>query len=281
MITDNESNIVFISNLLNIRDKGFSFKLESIFRKNTIRFDYLKNTKDIWCRDYMPIQVNKNKFVQFRYSPSYLSAKKFTPFKTNPEKVCAAINISTIKTEIILDGGNVVRSKKKIIITDKLFIDNKSVKKKNLLNELYELFEVEDIVIIPHQPNDMFGHADGMVRFLDEDTVLLNDFSSEKKYFRDSLLRTLKKHQIAPIPFTYTPSSEKNEDNVPSAKGTYINYLHVGDFILMPTFYISSDDSALKQLSSILPNKKIETLDCVNIAAEGGVLNCITWNIDV
>ncbi len=281
MITDDESNIVFESNLLRSRNTIFSLQLESILRRNTIRFDYLKNTKDIWCRDYMPVQVSKNKFIQFKYSPSYLSAKKFRHLKTNPEKVCSAINISAIKTKIILDGGNVVRSKKKIILTDKIFIDNKWIPKRNLLNELYELFEAEDIIIIPHQPNDVFGHADGMVRFLDEDTILLNDFSAEKKYFRDNLLRTLKKHHLATILFTYSPSSEKNETNVPSAIGTYINYLHIGNFILMPTFNITSDDSAFKQLISILPNAKISTLNCVSIASEGGVLNCITWNIDI
>lgn len=281
MITDSESNIVFISKLLNLRYRDFSVNLEGIFKKNAIRFEYLYNTKDIWCRDYMPVQVRKNKFVQFKYSPSYLSAIKFQSLKSDTETICAEINISAKRVNIILDGGNVVRSKKKVILTDRIFFDNKAIDKKNLLKELYCLFEVDDIIIIPHQPNDMFGHADGMVRFLDENTVLLNDFTSEKKYFRENLLRSLKKHRLDPILFTLTPSSEKNEDNVPSAIGTYINYLHIGNFILFPAFNLASDEYALNQLSSILPKTRIETLDCVNVASEGGVLNCISWNIDL
>lgn len=281
MITDSESNIVFLSELLIERDRELSINIEVIFRENAIRFEYLKNTKDIWCRDYMPVQVSKNKFVQFRYSPSYLSSIKFQSLKSDTETICAEINISANRVNIILDGGNVVRSKKKVILTDKIFFDNKSIEKKNLIKELYGLFEVDDIIIIPHQPNDMFGHADGMVRFLDENTVLLNDFTSEKKYFRENLLRSLKKHRLDPILFTYTPSSEKNEDNVPSAIGTYINFLHIGNFILFPAFNLTSDEYALNQLSSILPKTRIETLDCVNVASEGGVLNCISWNIDL
>ena len=35
----------------------------------------IPGTQDIWCRDYMPIQVAEDRFVQFRYAPDYLGGQ--------------------------------------------------------------------------------------------------------------------------------------------------------------------------------------------------------------
>ena len=56
-------------------------------RKRDIPFTYLKGTKDIWCRDYMPIQIQKDRFVFYRYTPDYLQDKTGLTLQTNPELV--------------------------------------------------------------------------------------------------------------------------------------------------------------------------------------------------
>ena len=64
MITDQETNFVYFSEQL--IEKGFETeynKIVSILEKYSIGHGLLKGTKDIWCRDYMPIQVDKDKII--------------------------------------------------------------------------------------------------------------------------------------------------------------------------------------------------------------------------
>jgi agmatine deiminase len=42
---------------------------------------------------------------------------------------------------------------------------------------------------------------------------------------------------------------------------------------------MKKDDEVIKQLESISPGQTIATIDSSEIANEGGILNCITWNI--
>ncbi len=74
MITDNECNVVFHSDLLESQIGTQTFeRIREALELHSVEFKVLTNTKDIWCRDYMPIQLKKNRFIQFRYEPSYLN----------------------------------------------------------------------------------------------------------------------------------------------------------------------------------------------------------------
>ena len=53
-----------------------------------------------------------------------------------------------------------------------------------MIDSLTELFEVDKIIFIPTDEDDIFGHADGMVRFIDDDTVLINNYSKEWLYLK-------------------------------------------------------------------------------------------------
>lgn len=46
-----------------------------VLHKSNVKYAFLKGTKDIWCRDYMPVQTESGKFIQFKYNPSYLKGK--------------------------------------------------------------------------------------------------------------------------------------------------------------------------------------------------------------
>jgi agmatine/peptidylarginine deiminase len=55
------------------------------------------------------------------------------------------------------------------------------VDKQQLIQQLKNLFKVDQLIIIPKDPNDFTGHADGMVRFVDDKTVLVNKYSNQVK----------------------------------------------------------------------------------------------------
>lgn len=65
MITDAEANFVYFSGLLqeNPKYQDFSQRLTDVLKKHNISHGYLPGTRDIWCRDYMPVQVERDRFI--------------------------------------------------------------------------------------------------------------------------------------------------------------------------------------------------------------------------
>lgn len=253
-------------------------------------------TNDIWCRDFMPVKRNDGKYVLFNYNPSYLKPKwqyKLTPRK-NIISICKELNIEFIDgIGLNLDGGNVVQSGDRIIMTDVIYHANgiKEDKKKqdNLIKRLEKMLEAE-ILIIPHQPDDPLSHSDGVVRFLDQKTVLVNNFSSvegtdfeESKHYLDNMFGALGKAGLNIIQVPYSPVDEIGEDGMPVALGIYINYLETNRYVFLPQFreaFEEKDHEAIKVFSALFKrvNKTVVPMDSRSIALKGGVLNCITWN---
>jgi len=86
-------------------------------------------------------------------------------------------------------------------MTDKVLVENEELYKPiDLTDKLKQIFEVEKVVLIPWIKDDIYGHADGMVRFLDEQSLLVNDFSSERPSWQNEFERAFKKELILIIP---------------------------------------------------------------------------------
>jgi len=65
MITDKETNFLYFSDRLKTDYQTFYKRFITLLNRLNIKSGEIPDTKDIWCRDYMPIQVDKDKFVQF------------------------------------------------------------------------------------------------------------------------------------------------------------------------------------------------------------------------
>lgn len=279
MIASKETNSVYFSELLS-SDKRFTQTcnaLTELLEKHSVKYSFLKATKDIWCRDYMPIQIDKEKFVQFRYEPSYL--KDDLELQSDPKEVCKANNIKPQFSKINLDGGNVVNWSDRAIITDRVFDENPEYLSKNkLIAEIEKLLEVE-IIVIPQIKSDMTGHADGMVRFVDRNTLLGNNREQEYRYWKNGINKILKEKGIEYIDIPFLDHKEKNYPD--HAIGCYVNYLEVENLIVIPIFETekNKDQEVYDKFKEIFPNRKIETINYNEIGFFGGLLNCTTWTI--
>jgi agmatine/peptidylarginine deiminase len=284
MIADQDTNIVYISELLQT-DPRFTEvcnQLISTFNSFQVTYKFLKGTKDIWARDYMPIQVNEDKFIEYRYDPDYLQevGKEGRDIKTYPDIVCDKHNLRTIKTEIILDGGNVIKSNNCVILTDKIFKENALYyTESQLIDKLKELFEIDSIITIPWDKCDEYGHADGMLRFIDDNTVLINGyFKLYGKQFQKKFFGALEQNNLDYRELNFdvpNPNADLNWG--------YINFLQTKDLILVPKFNIEEDDQALNQIKKHFPKysqeERVAQLNMADIVEFGGALNCITWTI--
>ncbi len=271
---------IYFSSLLKQQFPKLTSNLEKELNSKKIAFSYLTHTKDIWCRDYMPIQIGKDEFVLFNYFPSYL--KGASKLRTDNKKVCEKHRINYTFSPIILDGGNVVRWNEKAILTDRIFTENKTkIGDSLLLHQLEKLLKAE-IIIIPTEDDDVVGHVDGMVRFLDNTTVLVNDYSktNSKKSFQKKLYSALSSKNLKIVFTPYFPDEKwfsKSKYDIAPATGVYMNYLQVGETIILPQFSIPQDKIAVNFFSHYF---KVITIDCKKLAQQGGLLNCISWEIN-
>ena len=68
-MVDSLTDTVFFSDLLPERCPTLYQSLDKILKENDIDHRLLSHTKDIWCRDYMPIQTSEKRFVFYKYNP--------------------------------------------------------------------------------------------------------------------------------------------------------------------------------------------------------------------
>ncbi len=275
MITDDKTNFLYLSDLLP-RKKIFFESFTNLLASLQVRYELLPFTKDIWCRDYMPIQVEQCKFVRFKYEPDYLQNNTYISSQTNNKQVCRAIEIAAIESHIKIDGGNVIKGSDWVILTDKIFKENPTHTKLGLIKELENLFGCK-IIIIPREPGDYTGHADGMVRYYDDNTLLINNYKpNDKPDFQRKLMRELKGNGFQLIKIPYNPYKNVNRE---SADGLYINYLKMDSLTILPIFGMKEDDLTARFFEQLFPGRPLKTIDAREVSKEGGVLNCITWNI--
>jgi agmatine deiminase len=161
-------------------------------------------------------------------------------------------------------------------MTDRIFIDNPTYERKELIKDLLNYFEVDKLFFVPEQPHDFTGHSDGMVRFIDERTVIINDYAEDKEEFKRAFEIAIHNTGLEYIKIPYKAYHNKSYNN---ANGDYINYLQMENTIIIPTFGIKEDDEVVKQFEDIFKGQTIATVDGNEIANQGGILNCITWNI--
>lgn len=222
----------------------------------------------IWSRDYMPVQVSEKKFVRFNYSPDYL--EDYPEYKPNTSAILAELGLHVIDSDIILDGGNVISCGDKVIMTDKIFRENPHYDQNTIVDTLSQLLEAE-IVLIPEDYYDEYGHADGMVRYMGEGRVLLNNYYDFDKALRKRLLTALSPH------FDIT---ELHYDTHTNNSWAYLNFLHVGHHIFIPMMEDKLGETAFRQIADAFPQCKCYPVHrCEAIVRDGGALNCSTWNI--
>lgn len=279
MFKGQETDFVYFSELLCSNDKfsGVYKKITKILDKHNIRHGLLKNTGNIWCRDFMPIQLDKGKFVQFRYEPSYL--RDYMELHTNPQDVCAANNINPVFSQINLDGGNIVNWSDKAIISSRIFKENPEYSdKRKLVSHIEKLLEVE-VIVIPDIKSDYTGHADGMVRFVKSKTILGNDRNKEFAYWKKQMKVVLDKFGFEYIDIPFFEYKDKKYPD--SAIGCYVNYLEVGNVIILPIFKVDGNNDVVvyRLFKDIFPDRIIEAVNINDIGVYGGLLNCITWTI--
>ena len=257
--------IIRLSNLLFTKYPNSAKDLTNILNKHKIFFEIIENTKDIWARDYMPICLDDGTLVSFIYDPDYLKKQDYENTRTQ-------IKYENNHLDLVIDGGNFVRYKNKAIMTEKVFKENPTKTEEEIIKTIKDICKLDELIIIPKQPYDIYGHSDSMVRWIDENSVLVNDFSIESKSYNEKLLHVLKSHNLNIKSMKYSDSFFTKDRNW----GAYLNFIKIENILIVPIYGITEDALAINQIKNIFDDCITETIEFNEIINEGGAIHCIT-----
>lgn len=293
MILDSDTNIVYFSKQLLKYPHGMDIVKQ--VDEHGVFVDFIPSTRDIWARDYMPIQIADNKYIGYEYCPNYLYPN-YTSLITNQARVCDEMDIDTVPTGLMIDGGNVVKTSKGIIMIDKVFRENNHFSKIQLFNRLEKAF-CSEIIFLPWDRSEYYGHTDGVVREISAGKVLMTNYHRFSKKYAGQFEKILSSHfDVEVLDYDVKKPHINN--------WCYINFLRVGNRIFLPqltpmrrlveeecnivnnkTEYaptgkiVEEDALAVEQFKRLFTNCEIIPVSCPKIVDEGGALNCISWNV--
>ena len=278
MTTDNLTNTVYFSGLLPKKCPILNQHIVEALETNKIRYAYLSETKDIWCRDFMPIQIEEDLFVFYKYTPDYLQTPYYRRIQTNPEKVFQApqnrleqLAQNAITIDLVLDGGNVVKCGDTIVMTEKVFVENKGKTRTEVEKILKDAFRC-DILFLPWDRKETFGHSDGIVHYAGDGKILLTNYDDSSLYYFRRFRKVLEKHfEVFPLKYAAKRRHARS--------WAYINFLQIGKLVLVPQLGLEEDGLALEQIANALSDFEVIGIPALEAVRRGGGLNCVSWNI--
>lgn len=231
---------------------------------------------DIWIRDFGTIDTKTE--VKFDFKPQYLTIDDSIWINDSYNDWFATKNLSSKKSDLILDGGNLVfNGENKAVTTVRIFEDNPQYSESEIDSMLKELLQVTEIAYLPEEEGDITGHSDGMVMWAESDKLLVNEYEEP---FRSQVLLELEKSfsdiEIIEIPYVLHDELWKDW---PSACGYYLNSLVTEDYIYVPIYGLEEDQQVLDLIQSHT-SKKVVSIDASNVCFMGGSVRCLTWTTD-
>lgn len=245
--------------------------IKNALEANGVEYGLLENTKDVWARDYMPAFTGKH-YVAYTYNPDYLQNEKDKPYIT--DNIHAVFDFSKdklITTDLVIDGGNIIMCGDKMVMTDKVFKENPNYSKTEVQERIEKAFSAKLVIIPWDKEEKKYGHADGMVRYIAENHVLINNYKDFDPEFRLKLLDALTPH------FAQISELEYGKANRVDS-WAHLNYLQVDKLIFVPQLDIASDALTIEQLANLFPDSKIIPVEVKGIVRKEGALNCVSWN---
>lgn len=191
---------------------------------------------DIWLRDYHPLPLeadphSASRYVAFRYAPQYLE-REIT-------SVVGLLAPNCDESDLILDVGNLIHNGQgTVIVTERALSDN-CLSHAALHRELCKYFIVKELIVIPEEPGDITGHADGLVQFLSTSVIAVNRYdgeTEEQRKYRLLLMQILRSHRLSVVLIDSEQPLSISGEGIPSAWGNRINFLRWREKILFPAF---------------------------------------------
>ncbi len=233
---------------------------------------------DIWMRDFTT--VNPENPTQFVYTFASMSKKQSLETQQSFNDFADIYGIKRSKTGLIIDGGNLVDNYAGKYITTTRFAKDNKLSIEEAKQELKKTLNAKEVAII-EPDEEALAHSDGMVMWLDEKTLLVNDYSGDKR-FRDSVINELKSSfpdtKIIKVPVVNVENKRGEWEGFESACGVNLNSVLTFKNVYVPVFGMAHDKKAVEIIRQNT-DKKVLEVDAKGVCPMGGSVRCLTWQL--
>ena len=230
--------------------------------------------RDIWTRDFFPVLAGNP--VLFRYSAAAQQGnqKDADWVQAGFLRLARRFGLEYRRAPWILDGGNVVDDGTgRVMVTDRFLADN-GLDGSPGMNVLREMLGCDRLAILPADPDDRLGHADGLAAFVASNTIAVTRYTGE---FRKALKRSLREvFPDARILELESPMDAAAFDpEYGSARGLYVNATVTDRYLYLPVYGLDADGRALKRIRAAT-DREVIPVDASRIAQLGGSVRCLS-----
>lgn len=236
------------------------------------------DVRDIWMRDFTT--VNPMQPVQFTYTWASMTKKQSKDVQKSFNQFADRYQIQRAKTDLMIDGGNLVDDYAGRVITTTRFMEDNELSYNEAKQELKAMLGATEVAIL-EPDEEVLAHSDGMVSWVDKNTLLVNDYSKTPS-FRTTVMKELKASfptaKIVEVPVEYKTNPKGQWEGFESACGVNLNATVTQNNIYVPTFNMPHDQKALtiiKQNTS----KKVIPVNAESVCPMGGSVRCLTWQV--
>jgi len=246
---------------------------------------------DCWARDsgatFLLNDKNKLGGIDWEFN----GWGKFKPFDSDNKVAKFMIENSSadyFKNQMILEGGSIhVDGEGTLLTTEQCLLNknrNPKLSKKEIEKNLKEYLNINKIIWLKNGTDEgTDGHVDNIACFVKPGTVLAlsckdkNDPFYEKIHENLEILKSSTDSKGRVLNIIELEMSYKRlipNDDEPSS---YINFYIANKGIVMPSFEDEKADYNAKTIvQSIFPDRKIITINGIDISMGGGNVHCIT-----
>ena len=239
--------------------------------------------RDIWIRDFS--LSNAAAPVKFRYTAagqgSGVHGQREADFVQRTfNQLLADARITQASTELLNDGGNFVDDYAGNVVMSNKFLRDNNLSEAQARGDIRALTGARQVAFIEADEQGGLEHADGVVAFVDQNTVIVNAYPDDPNYATQlhadlrAGLPQVAIHEIVAPWF----GDNTYDKRFGSACGLYTNALVTPHRIYFPQFGIPEDKIALQQIRAIT-DKQVIPVDSAKVCHMGGGVRCLSWQL--
>ncbi|MCJ7443190.1 MAG: agmatine deiminase family protein [Methanotrichaceae archaeon] len=256
-----------------------------------IRF-HLGDYADVWFRDYGPtflVDESRKKLAMVNWMFNAWGEKYPELINDNriPSFMNEDLNLKCFKPDLILEGGSIdVNGNGTVLTTEQCLLNknrNPGISKNEIEAYLREYLGITKVIWLNQGivGDDTDGHVDDIARFASPTTV----FCAYEQDREDENYSMLKENyeilnsevdqdgnrlKVIKLPM---PGFIGRNGRLPAS---YANFYIGNESVLVPVFEHDNDQTALKIIQEIFPNRRVVGINCIELVQGLGTIHCIS-----
>lgn len=279
--------------ILLVRDSYFERQARVALAQIGVNADKIRfaqvATDTVWIRDYGPLAIQDNHGATRFLDSEYRSNARFRDDRA-PIEISRLLDGASenVAVELELEWGALVCNGDGLCLVSSTVLQanqDRGIQEAHITNTIKRLTGSQKVIYLAPVKGEPTGHLDMLLTFAAADTVVVGEYQS-----RDSdNARLLNQHaQLLATEFTGSgkPLKVVRVPMPPPAHsqfaGSYTNVVFANGKLLVPRWSNSNpaiEQKAFDTYQRLLPEWKIEGIDCHELGLRGGALHCTTMNL--